>query len=101
MVEALDVLTRRVRANWSVEISECAAALFGVELALRYGYSMTQLESDSMVVVQAIEQKVEGHTPFHMLLDNILHLSRTLDCFGCSFVKRGGNTLAHLIGIQG
>lgn len=85
---------RRVRANWSVEIGECAAALFGVELALRYGYSMTQLEGDSMIVVQAIVQKVKGHTPFHMLLDNILHLSGTSDCFGCSFVKRGGNTLS-------
>ena len=71
--------------------------MFGVELARRFDYSKVQLECDSMVVVKAIEQKDDGYAPINLLLDNIALLCIDFTGFGCSYVRKGGNTLAHCI----
>lgn len=86
---------RRVYANWSVEISEAVAAKFGVELVVRLGYQWVHLEGDSLSVVRAIENREAGLSHIHLVFDDIFRLSSSFDDFGCSFVRRNGNSLAH------
>lgn len=89
--------TRRIEAQWSVEASEAAAALFGMELALRLDYQYIQLEEDAINVVQTIEVKGEGYSPLHLLYDCIKFASDRCLGVGCSYVKRNGNTAAHCV----
>lgn len=42
---------RRIQSNWNVDVCEAEAALFGVKLAVRFGYTHIQLEGDSMNIV--------------------------------------------------
>ncbi|XP_057539176.1 uncharacterized protein LOC130817471 [Amaranthus tricolor] len=88
---------RRVNSNWSVEMCEAATAMFGVELAVRFRYRYVQLEGDSLTVVRAIENRVEGFSPIHLIYDDIFYLCTSFLDFGCSFVSRNDNTLAHLV----
>lgn len=71
--------------------------MFGVKLARRFGYSKVQLKGDSMVVVKAIEEEDDDYASINLLLDNILLLCNDFMVFGCSYVRRGGTTLAHCI----
>lgn len=88
---------RRIQSNWNVDVCEVAAALFGVELAVQFAYSHVQLKGDSMYVMSAIENSLEGLSPIHLIYDHIVVLCSSFNGFGCSFVKRNGNTLAHLV----
>ena len=88
---------RRVFSHWSVDVCEAVAAHFGIELATRFGLNHIHLEGDSMTVVSAIENRAEGFSPIHLIYDSIFALSSSLLNFGCSYVKRYGNTLAHLV----
>ena len=50
-----------------------------------------------MNVIRAIDKRVFGLSPIHLLYDCIIsHISR-LDGFYCSFVAHNGNILAHSI----
>ena len=62
---------RRVKALWSLEISEAAAVLFGLEIAIRFGYCLVHLEGDSMNVVRAIDKRAFDLSPIHLLYDCI------------------------------
>ena len=55
------------------------------------------LEGDSMNVTRAIDQRMEGHSPIHLLYDKLYSYVSSLEGFCCSFVSRGGNSLAHSI----
>ena len=50
-----------------------------------------------MNVVSAIVSNVEGSFPIHHFYDCIADFSSCLLGFRCSFVRRFGNTLAHLV----
>ena len=91
---------RRFMANWSVHITEAAAAMFAIELAQRLGYGDIYLEGDSLTVLNAISKKEAGSTYFHTLLDHTLALISCFPSFKCSFVRRHGNTVAHMIARQ-
>lgn len=87
-----------MKALWSPEISQAVAALFGFEVAIRFRYCLVHLEGDSMNVVRAIDKRVFGFSPIHLLYDCIFsHVSSSLDGFCCSFDARNGNSLAHSI----
>lgn len=88
---------RRVCANWSVDMSEATTAKFGVELAARFGYQWVHLEGDSLTVVRAIENREAGLSPIHLFYDDIFRLYSSFNDFGCSFVSRNRNILAHLV----
>lgn len=89
--------TRSIRANWSVPISEAATALFGLEVAKRMGYEAIHLEGDSMTVLNLINKMEDGLTYLHAVLDAILELRCCFSDFNCSFVRRHGNTVAHMV----
>ena len=87
----------RVNSLWSLEVCEAAAALYGMELAVRFGYHIVHLEGDSMNVVRSIDQRVEGHSPIHFFYDQLCFFVSKTDGFCCNFVARKGNSLAHTI----
>lgn len=60
---------RTTRASWSAEISEMAAALFGVEVVVRLGYRLMHIEGDAINVVRAIDHRNVGCSYIHMFLD--------------------------------
>ena len=59
---------RRMRALWPPDISELAVAIFGVELAIRLGFSNIQLEGDNVNVMMGHTNKSKGCSPFFFFL---------------------------------
>ena len=59
------------KANWSPEVSEAATALYGVELEVGFGYQCVHLEGDSMNVIRAIDQRIDGFSPIQLLYDKL------------------------------
>ncbi|CAO2828302.1 unnamed protein product [Amaranthus hypochondriacus] len=88
---------RRIKSLWPVDICEAAAALFGLQVALKTGCENIHLEGDSLSVISAINHEVEGRAPIHLFYDCILELCSNVRGFVCSFVRRNGNSLAHLV----
>ena len=70
---------------------------FWCRAAVRFGYNNVILEGDSLSVVSVIVSNVEGSSPIHHFYDCIADFSSCLLGFWCSFVRRNGNTLAHLL----
>ena len=48
--------TQSVQACWSVEVTEAAAGLYGLEVAHHMGYNRINLEGDVMSVINAISR---------------------------------------------
>ena len=88
---------RRVKARWSVEVSEVVAALFGLEVARRFGFGKVQLEGDAICVVSSIYNGLEGSSPLHLFYDSIFSLSTCFSNYRCSFVRRSDNSVVHLV----
>ena len=59
-----------------MDTSEASAACYGLEVALRMGYKMIQLEGDALNVINAINNKDNGLAPIHLVYD----------CIACFFV---------------
>lgn len=92
-------VVRSLNANWSPEVSEAAAALYGVELTVRFGYRCVHLEGDAINVVRAIDQRLDGMSPIHLIYEKLFSYLYRFDGFCCTFVSRNGNSLAHSIAI--
>jgi reverse transcriptase-like protein len=88
---------RRIKSLWPVDICEAAAALFGIQVALRIGCEYIHLKGDSLSVISAINHVDEGQAPIHLFYDSIFDLSSNVSGFVCSFVRRNENSLAHLV----
>ncbi|CAO2822581.1 unnamed protein product [Amaranthus hypochondriacus] len=89
--------TRRVEANWNVHITEAAAATYAIVIARRSGYEHVHLEGDSLSVINAITRREQGSSHVNLFFDQIFELSLCFTSFMCSFVRRQGNTAAHMI----
>ena len=78
-------------------MSQAAAALLCLESAARYGFEYVQLECDALNMLTAINGGMDGSSPLHLIYDSIVALCPNFMGFSCSFVKRNGNTLVHLV----
>ncbi|KAL2932688.1 ATPase family gene 2 protein [Bienertia sinuspersici] len=87
----------RIKASWKPEVAEAHAALYGVQVASRLGFSKVVLESDAMQVVNAIIREAKGALPIFLFYDEINSLKFYFDSFNCNHVKRRGNCVAGLI----
>ena len=65
-----------VRATWSPVVSEMAAVVYGLEIAIRMGYSFIHLVTDNSSVIQGIFNESSGFSPFYLMLDSVLHLQK-------------------------
>ncbi|XP_057550422.1 uncharacterized protein LOC130828448 [Amaranthus tricolor] len=88
---------RGVQATWSTAVSELTVAGFGVELAIRLGFSHIHLEGDNVVVFKEITNSSSGFSPFYVLLDQIRSLLSSFRGVRRSVVRRSGNTAAHMV----
>ena len=88
---------RRYEAGWSVALAESMVARFGVELAASFGYDRVVLECDAYNIVKAIALKTMGRAPIDLVVEDICHVGSSFVNFSASHVKRGGNTVAHLM----
>lgn len=97
MGKVLVAAVKKVGANWSVEMAEAGAALYGVQLTRRLGYERVVLECDALNVVHAIKTKEEGVAPIFLFYEDIHGISAHFELFICIHVQRAGNTAAHLV----
>ncbi|CAO2816818.1 unnamed protein product [Amaranthus hypochondriacus] len=89
--------TRLCQANWDVEASEAMAAKYGLEIARRMGYDQIHLEGDALNVISAISNRIAGRAPIHLIYDSIISMLDSFADVKFSFVRRGGNTVAHMV----
>lgn len=75
----------------SITEAELQAILVGVKLALRKGFSMICVESDSMVAVKLINEGCASIHPAHNLVKDILHILRRFGSFSVCHILREGN----------
>ena len=87
----------RVKAFWTPELCELEAAVYGVELAIRMGYSHIILEGDNAIVFNGIGKQATGLAPSFVLFDKINTLTTFFGGFKCNLVGRNGNTTTHLV----
>lgn len=83
--------------RWSVNYAEAAAASFGVQTANQLGNRKVVLETDAKNVVCVLKYKKVGSSSLFLFYEDIHRFEDSLDSFQVEHVKRGGNTVAHLV----
>lgn len=68
-----------------------------MKVAKRMGFNLIHLEVEAINVLSAISSKDNRLAPIHLVYACIFYLLSYLDGFQCSFVRRCGNTLAHMV----
>ena len=69
---------RKVNARWCVEVSKAAAALLRLQVVVNTIMIMCTWRINSMTVISAIDNNMEGSYPLHLLYDSIILLSSRL-----------------------
>lgn len=77
------------------KVAEARAVLLGLQLAREYGYVDVMVESDCLTLVNAIQKNEEGWSQFHLIVDDIIHVSKVFSNISFSFVSRECNKTAH------
>lgn len=54
---------KRVEARWEVSLAEALGARYAMELATRLGYRRVVLEGDSLIVINAVKNRLLGVSP--------------------------------------
>lgn len=72
-------------ANWIVDLSEAATALYGLSVAKRIGYKNIHLEGDALNVI-VVFKKMRGRAPIHLVFDSCFDVLSSFDCTMFSFV---------------
>ncbi|KAL2899415.1 hypothetical protein RDABS01_024497 [Bienertia sinuspersici] len=90
-------VVHRIKARSKPEVAEARAALYGIQMARRLGFSKVVLECDAMQVVSAITTEAKGASPIFLFYDEINRLKSCFISFSCNHVKRRGNCVAHLV----
>ncbi|XP_057250760.1 uncharacterized protein LOC130591453 [Beta vulgaris subsp. vulgaris] len=82
---------------WEPRVAEAKAIYHGLKLAKELGYRHLEVESDSLLAIQALRKGRGGSSEFHLIIDDILDLVVCFDFVVWSFVKRSGNNVAHML----
>ncbi|XP_048504578.2 uncharacterized protein LOC109135629 [Beta vulgaris subsp. vulgaris] len=82
---------------WEPRVAEAKAIYHGLKLAKELGYRHLEVESDSLLAIQALRKGRGGSSEFHLIIDDILDLVVCFDFLVWSFVKRSGNNVAHML----
>ncbi|XP_021721482.1 uncharacterized protein LOC110689043 [Chenopodium quinoa] len=86
-----------VKERWGVKEAEAKAVWCGLQLARDRGIKRVVLESDSLLVVQALRGASAGRSTFHLLIEDITNVAASFDDVKWSFVRRNGNRVAHYL----
>ena len=95
--EVLAAGSFQFHVTWEPRITEAKAIFHGMKLAHELGYSHIEVESDSLLAIQALRSGRGGSSEFNLILDDVLNLALSFDNVIWSFVKRYGNKVAHML----
>ncbi|XP_074313432.1 uncharacterized protein LOC141648603 [Silene latifolia] len=74
---------------------EAEAVLMGLKEAVRRGYRDVTMESDCQVLIKSLENRVDGRSDFHLILEDIFYACNSFRNVTWSFVGRESNKVAH------
>ncbi|KAK1571845.1 hypothetical protein Q3G72_023991 [Acer saccharum] len=86
---------RNVKANYQPQIAEALAILDGLRLVVSRNWLRVVMESDALVVVQAITLKVPPSSEVGVVISDILSLVERFSAVSFLFVPRLLNRVAH------
>lgn len=95
--KVLCAAVHRYQARWSVALAEAMAAKFSLFVARSTGCTHVELECDAYNLSKAIQQQNVGRSPLDLVVEDIVCYRSLFVDFSVAHVKRGGNTVAHLI----
>ncbi|XP_074290208.1 uncharacterized protein LOC141616939 [Silene latifolia] len=82
---------------WEPQIAEAVAIFEGVREAARRGHEEIVLESDCLMVVEALKKKAVGRNMLALVLSDILSLCNVFVSVFWSFTSRTNNSVAHAL----
>ena len=91
------MVVRWFRARWQATLGKAIAARFGLQLAIQHGFTAIEMEGDAYNLSKVVDLKRNGHSPLDLVVEDIWQMGDSLADFSITHVKRGGNTVAHLI----
>ena len=74
---------------WEPRVAEAKTIYYGIKLAKELGYRLVEVESDSLLAIQALKNGRTGCSEFDLIIDDILAF---VGCFDNS-----GNRVAHML----
>ena len=88
---------RRMEVPWPASLAEAAAGRFGLQVARFHGFQVVELETDALSLSKAVAARRWGRAPLDLIIEDICLLGAEFSSFECFHVKRGGNSVAHLM----
>ncbi|KAL2937388.1 30S ribosomal protein S8 [Bienertia sinuspersici] len=71
------------------------AMRYALKTSIEAGFECFEIETDNMKLYSSLRKKVCEATPFEKIITDILWLANLCTYVSFSFVKRGGNRVAH------
>ncbi|XP_058215721.1 uncharacterized protein LOC131326849 [Rhododendron vialii] len=81
----------------SSSIAEALAIRQGVHLGFQLGLGSIFVERDAQLLVKMLNGQVTTNQEVEMIIHDIQALSKNFQCCGFSFVRRTGNSVAHVL----
>ncbi|XP_074265255.1 uncharacterized protein LOC141587680 [Silene latifolia] len=88
---------RRVKAQWEPSIAEAKALDYGVEIATTMGSRNVVMESDAKTIIDAVKENRVTRAQRGLCIADILFFAKFFTSCVWSHVKRGRNTVAHIV----
>lgn len=89
--------THQFQVAWEPRIAEAKAIYYGLKVALELGYQYIDVESDSLLAIQALRSVKGGSSDFNLIIEDILALASSFNNVAWCFVKRSRNKVAHML----
>lgn len=84
-----------VEGTFDVEIAEAMAMRHALMITLEAGFRDLVVETDNMKLYTHMYKSIHEATAFGKITNDIMYLSKSCNSCVFSFVKRGGNSVAH------
>ncbi|KAL2929275.1 hypothetical protein RDABS01_034686, partial [Bienertia sinuspersici] len=95
--EVLGAAVHQLNAEWSAQVAEAKAILFGVKVALHGGYDNIIVESDCLQVINFLQKGVSYYSDLAIVINDVLSYCSLFKSLSWSHVKRRGNAVAHIM----
>ncbi|XP_074271816.1 uncharacterized protein LOC141595750 [Silene latifolia] len=83
--------------SWEVDEAEAMAVFDGLEEAARNGVTKVEVESDSLIVVEALRSRKQGRSVFFNIIEDIVVLVSHFQSVRWSHTSRLNNCVAHAL----
>ncbi|KAL2895153.1 hypothetical protein RDABS01_011062, partial [Bienertia sinuspersici] len=83
--------------EWSAQVAEAKAILFGVKVALHGGYDNNIVKSDCLQVINYLQKGVSYFSDLAIVISDVLSYCSSFISLSWIHVKRKGNVVAHIM----